>query len=136
MFDDNKFVRIRDVETGVTVEGLFRHVRTAVEMLYYSGELKGLAEGWCCEDCDGPRWLEQIAVVQNGQIWPLDPLDSEGNSIGPKQTLRVRNIAAVMNDYLPGSGWPQQQKFVRREGRRAQRRFSKAIAREAMAELD
>jgi len=136
MVDNDKLVKIVDRTTKLVLEGRFAEVRKAIEALSLSGELRTHSDAYCCEDCDGLGWWEQIAVVQDGQIWPTNNLDPEAIWVGPERTLRTRNTMAVKADYFPGSGWPEAQRFFRRQGRRAQRRLNKAILQEAMLDLE
>lgn len=134
MFDNDLLVKIMDKK--ITVEGKFEDVRKAIEVLKLSGSLRKQDNGFCCYDCDGHGFREEIAVVQDGRIWPTTSPTSEPIKGGPERTLRTRNVVNYLANYMPGSSWPGQQRFFRREGRRAQRRFGKAIVAEAMMELD
>lgn len=137
MFDNDRFVKITDINTKLTVQGRFEVVRQAIEALQMDGPLHGLFEGWCCSDCDGDGFSDYIAYCQSGQIWPVNH-HVEAIERVSERTLRLRTgtLSIVKEMYLPGSGWPDSQKFARKQAARAQRRFNKAIIAEQMMELE
>lgn len=138
MFDNNLRVQFVCNNTLLETVGRFQEVRKVIEFFGSTGTIKAQSPIYCCYDCDGDGWYEEIAVVVEGRIWPTSPSSFEPEKGGPDRTLRLRTrtLAAVKEKYLPGSGWPDQQRFARREHSRAQRRFNKAIVREAMADVE
>jgi hypothetical protein len=136
MIADSKIVQIRDAVTRVLFEGTFGEIRKLIETLHLSGELRAISPFWCCEVCDGSPQFEQIAAVHDGQIWPVGRDLEQELQVGPERTLRTRNMVNYLTNYMPGSAWPGQQKFYRRQGRRAQRRVSKALLQEALLDLE
>lgn len=136
MFDNNLQVQFVDHNTLLEMAGSFQEVRKVIEFLGSTGTLQALSPIYCCYDCDGKGWYEEIAYVREGSIWPTSPSSFEPEKGGPERTLRTRNIANYLANYMPGSGWPGQQKFFRKQSTRAQRRFGKAILAEAMADIE
>ena len=136
MFENNLRVQFVDNNTLLETVGRFQEVRKVIEVFGATGTLKAISPVYCCYDCDGEGWWEEIAVVNEGRIWPTSPSSFEPEKFGPERTLRTRNTTYVLANYMPGAGWPDAQRFTRREGRRAARRFGKAIVAEAMAELE